>query len=76
VDDDADILAFQFDTASPNNFKTLLEDINDGATEGRLLTTGDFNGDGKTDIALAFHTAHKDVLDPNIDYEYNPSYGR
>ncbi len=70
VDDDADIVAYEFDNSSPNSFKSIFEDINEGATEGRLLTTGDFNGDGKPDIALAFHTPY----DPNADNEYDASY--
>ncbi|MDP4229496.1 MAG: S8 family serine peptidase, partial [Bacteroidota bacterium] len=70
VDDDADILAYEFDDTMPDHFRQVFQDLNDGATEGRLLTTGDFNGDGKSDIALAYHTPY----DPNIDNEYDASY--
>ncbi len=70
VDDDADIVAYEYDPSSINSFSPIFQDINDGSTEGRLLSTGDFNGDGKPDIALAFHTPY----DPNADNEYDASY--
>ncbi|MFI5263849.1 MAG: S8 family serine peptidase, partial [Candidatus Kapaibacterium sp.] len=70
VDDDADIVAYEYDDTVKNHFSSIYQDTNDGAAEGRLLTTGDFNGDGKQDIALAFHTPY----DPNIDNEYDASY--
>ncbi len=74
VDGDADLIGYEFDSPSQNSFKTIFQDLNDGATEGRMLTTGDFNGDGKTDIAIAFHTTNLDFYDLNQDNEYNPSY--
>lgn len=74
ADGDADIVGYEFDPSSPGFIRTIFQDLNDGATEGRLLTTGDFNGDGKTDIALAFHTTNLDFYDLNADNEYNPSF--
>ncbi|MEI8134963.1 MAG: S8 family serine peptidase [bacterium] len=70
ADGDADILAFQYDQSTPNHSTTIFQDVNDGETEGRLVTSGDFNADGKTDIALAYHTPY----DPNSDNEYAASY--
>ncbi len=70
VDDDADITAYEFNDTSKNNFTAIFQDINDGSTEGRLLTKGDFNGDGKDDIALAYHTSYN----PNVDNEFDASY--
>jgi hypothetical protein len=75
VDGDADIIAWEFNSASKNNFNTLFQDVNDGATEGRMFTTGDFNGDGKTDIAVAFHTGSDPSSQiPNADNEWDASY--
>ncbi|HYM21151.1 MAG TPA: S8 family serine peptidase [Candidatus Kapabacteria bacterium] len=70
LDDDADLLIYKFNPNSPTKFDTIFTDQNDGYTEGRNFAIGDFNGDGKPDIALAFHTSY----DVNADNEYDPSY--
>jgi subtilisin family serine protease len=66
IDDDADLLVYKYDPSDPTKFRIIFKDENDGETEGNLVTTGDFNGDGKKDIAYAFHTPYLE----NSDREY------
>jgi hypothetical protein len=56
LDNDADLIIFERDASSSTGFKTVYTETNDGQAEGSLVTTGDFDGDGKPDIAYAYHT--------------------
>lgn len=69
VDNDADIVVFAF---QPGNTElgVRLRIEEEGSSEGSLVTTGDFNGDGKADIAYAYHS----VFDLNADREYDPAF--
>ncbi len=70
LDDDADLIIYERDASLPSGFHAVLIDSNVGASSGTLLTVGDFNGDGKPDIAFAYHPIfEQDTLD-----EYHPAY--
>ena len=56
LDNDADLIVYEYDATSPTKFKTIYTEAHDGQAEGSLVTTGDFDGDGKPDIAYAWHT--------------------
>ncbi len=70
LDDDADLIVFKYDPSSSSNFTPVFVDVNDGYSEGRNMTVGDYNGDGKLDIAFAYHGN----TNYNADNEYDPSY--
>ncbi len=69
LDDDADLSIFKYDPSSASSFTTIFTDQNDGNSESRNIAVGDFNGDGKPDIAIAFHKSY-DVNDDN-EYDFN-----
>ena len=70
LDDDADLMIYERDASAPSGFRTVFIDSNDAISSGTLLTIGDFDGDGKPDIAYAFHPVfQQDTLD-----EYHPAY--
>jgi subtilisin family serine protease len=70
LDNDADLIVFTRDPASPTGFRTAFEQFSDGESEGSLVTIGDFDGDGKIDIAYAFHT----LLSEDTLREYPAAY--
>src|SRR5581483_5036125 len=70
LDDDADLTIFIRDATAPGGFRAVFIDSNDAVSSGTLLTTGDFDGDGRTDIAFAYHPIfEQDTLD-----DYHPAY--
>ncbi len=70
LDDDADLMIYERDASAPNGFHAVFIDSNNASSAGTLLAIGDFNGDGKPDIAYAFHPVEQqDTLD-----EYHPAY--
>ncbi len=70
LDDAANLIIYERDASSPSGFKAVYTNPNSGASSGTLLTVGDFNGDGKPDIAYAYHPIfEQDTLD-----EYHPAY--
>ncbi|HEY3876860.1 MAG TPA: S8 family serine peptidase, partial [Candidatus Kapabacteria bacterium] len=70
LDDDADLMMYERDASAPNGFRAVYLDSNDGASAGTLLTVGDFDGDGKPDIAFAYHPIEEqDTLD-----DYHAAY--
>ncbi|HET9136259.1 MAG TPA: S8 family serine peptidase, partial [Candidatus Kapabacteria bacterium] len=70
IDDDADLSIYKFDNSATEKFTPFFTDLNDGYTESRNIATGDYNGDGKPDIALAYHG----LYDANDENEYDPSF--
>ncbi|HET6399939.1 MAG TPA: S8 family serine peptidase, partial [Candidatus Kapabacteria bacterium] len=70
LDDDADLIVYERDASAPTGFHAVFIDSNVAQSNGASVTTGDFDGDGKTDIAYAFHPVfEQDTLD-----EYHPAY--
>src|SRR5579883_425027 len=70
LDDDADLIVYERDATAPTGFRAVFTDENDGASSGSLVTVGDFDGDGKPDIAFAYHPIfQQDTLD-----EYHAAY--
>jgi subtilisin family serine protease len=70
LDDDADLIIYERDATTPSGFRAVFIDSNNAVSSGSLLAIGDFDGDGKSDIAYAFHPwLDQDTLD-----EYHPSY--
>jgi hypothetical protein len=71
IDNDADLVVYEYDANSPTKFKTVYMEPNDGQGEGSWVTTGDFDGDGRPDIAYAYQSTFN-----NIDAlgEYSVSY--
>jgi subtilisin family serine protease len=70
IDDDADLIVYKRDQSSSTGFSPLFVDLNDGVSEGSMIAAGDFDGDGKPDIAFAYHRSF--TLDTSG--EYPPSY--
>jgi subtilisin family serine protease len=70
LDDAANLIIYEREASAPSGFKVVYSNPNSGASAGTLLTVGDFNGDGKPDIAYAYHPIfEQDTLD-----EYHPAY--
>ncbi len=70
LDDDADLNIYKYDPSAATSFTTIFSDPNDGNSEGRNIAVGDFNGDGKPDIAIAYHQSY----DLNSNNEYDANY--
>ncbi len=71
VDGDADLAIYARDGSTATGFRQLFGDINDGAEQWPTVTTGDFNGDGKVDVAFIYHRSS--LLAPPYN-EYAPNY--
>ncbi len=70
LDNAANLIVYERDASAPSGFHVVYLDSNLGMSSGTLLTVGDFNGDGKPDIAFAYHPIfEQDTLD-----EYHPAY--
>ncbi len=70
LDDDADLTIYERDATAPSGFRAVYSETNNGLSSGTLLAVGDFDGDGRTDIAFAYHPVfQQDTLD-----EYHPGY--
>ncbi len=70
LDDDADLVIYERDASLPSGFRAVYIDSNNAIASGTLLTIGDFDGDGRPDIAFAYHPVfQQDTLD-----EYHPAY--
>ena len=64
LDNAAHLTIYERDASAPNGFRAVFTDTNNASSAGTLLTIGDFNGDGKLDIAYAFHPMEEqDTLD-------------
>lgn len=70
MDNDADLAVFKRDASAPNGFRVVFQQQNDGESEGSLVTTSDFDGDGRQDIAYATHT----LLSEDTLREYPAAY--
>ncbi len=69
IDDAANLIIYERDVAAPSGFHAVYIDSL-GSAGAALLAVGDFNGDGKPDIAFAYHPIfEQDTLD-----EYHPAY--
>jgi hypothetical protein len=70
LDNDADLVIYDRDASAPTGFRAVFVDRNNAASSGAFVTSGDFDGDGKIDIAYAYHPAwRQDTLN-----EYPPAY--
>ncbi|MDP4198541.1 MAG: S8 family serine peptidase [Bacteroidota bacterium] len=49
------LVVYAYDASSPTRFKPVFIDANAASADGSLVATGDFDGDGRPDIAYAFH---------------------
>jgi hypothetical protein len=70
VDALANVIGYHRDATAPGGFSQFFLDENHAFAEGSTLTTGDFNGDGKPDIAVAYHRLFTD-LDQYQEYATN-----
>ncbi len=55
LDNNANLVIYEYDSTSPTRFRPVYIDSNVAIANGAFVTTGDFDGDGKPDIAYAFH---------------------
>ncbi len=70
LDDAGNLIIYVRDRSVPTGFRVVYVDSNVASAAGTFLTIGDFNGDGKPDIAYAYHPIEEqDTLD-----EYHPAY--
>lgn len=69
IDRDADVIASAWSSSASQFLNPVFVAANDGESQGSLVTTGDYNGDGKPDIAFAYHTSFD--ADTNLEYDAN-----
>lgn len=70
IDDDADLLVYRYDESSANKFTAFHSEENEAATDGSMITTGDFNGDGKHDLAYAFRPSFIENRDNEYEFPF------
>lgn len=70
LDDDADLLVYKYDPSSADKFLAFHTEENDAAADGSMITTGDFNGDGKQDLAYTFRPSFVENRDNEYEFPF------
>jgi hypothetical protein len=71
VDGDADLAAYVRDAGQPAGFRQIFGDENNGFEQWTTVSSGDFNGDGKIDLAFAYH---RDPIHGGPFNEFEPDF--
>lgn len=70
LDDDADMLVYSYKPTSTSKYEAIYIEENDASTDGSMITTGDFNGDGNEDIAYAFRPSFNENRDNEYEFPF------
>jgi hypothetical protein len=70
LDDDADLLVYKYDASIADKFVAFHTEENDAAADGSMITTGDFNADGKQDLAYTFRPSFIENRDNEYEFPF------